>query len=550
MHNSIDTTLPDGATADDWSNMATAGTFASALPLVWQHFCRKKTAAIPPGALKLAAGADFEDVLSALLADTIQVKNVRALKSSKRFSGARLHRLIRLLDWLTAPDFALKMTASAITDDCLTVPSISSEDDSLLTCTESYFVSGTNVLRFFGGGESMFLLQNVTSADAIYLPEENLLLLHCHTTKEHLAKCIAGLLQLLPRALPYANGQLEEPGHWAKALRILRAAPCRPSRHFAGLIAGHSRPYHFYYDVVPIVGMLASLPEFAQMPGIFGLAGGDFMSLKGIFDLHCPAETLAARDFNDRNFRQGTFMCRAGMPFREGFIPDLTTTDDHIRHHAEKTVSSTIARPLGKAADCFPLIWIGLTGQKRLWREQTELAGILYSRWHKAFPRLGFVFDGWTTPLTGSSHDLAEIKADQEVMRQSQQLLPADLPCFPVIGLPSSDKLAFARISDVAVTNASAGNIHIVRLARRPAVGHISNRMTRFRDAYHVQYDTIQVPPEAVTDLPESEHTRADHVDYSINPVVVADLATPLLDALDADEARRRRESTFAALTL
>ena len=58
--------------------------------------------------------------------------------------------------------------------------------------------------------------------------------------------------------------------------------------------------------------------------------------------------------------------------------------------------------------DSEPLVWVGITGQKRCWLEQISGTVHILNKLYEYYPNLGVIFDGWTPSLECSKHHRKE----------------------------------------------------------------------------------------------------------------------------------------------
>lgn len=519
----------------------------------WLHFCQRQPLKLSGRERRALSEISTEQVAACLFADAAVANSPRGIRETKKFSRPEREGLNALLTWLEQPDFAVRMVEAALADDCLRMPWPLAPDQpgAEAVCTENFMARETNLLRFAFGTESAFLFQNVTSADALYFPTRNLIILKRHTKKHHIIAGVTALLANFDRFMDYA---LDAAGKTPSRHGLLRSLFTRAKvnaprgRRFGGILASHSRPYHFYYDVVPVMAQVTALPEFSKVPAIFGLRGGNFYSFSAIFGTDVPEICVTPKGLNRLNIRDRTFTFRVGAAYKEGYPQNADAVDECILRHARTHLDESTAAEVAVAARCFPLVWIGITGQKRQWREQAQLAAHLVRCWRATYPEIGFVFDGWTVSLDRAPTAPTEIARDTAVMTEATRDLPPDVPVFSVIGANSIRKLAFAQLCDFSIANATAGNIHVARIAQRPGIGHINNRMIEIRDKVHLQRHTTQVPPEAVTDLPDDENMDPDRIDYSIDVDTVEKLARSLLLAIKPEERARRVNSVLASL--
>ena len=180
------------------------------------------------------------------------------------------------------------------------------------------------------------------------------------------------------------------------------------------------------------------------------------------------------------------------------------------------------------AQKCQPLLWFGVSAQKRLWIEQVEGGAKIISELAKIYPNLGVVFDGWTCPDNPKDSDLTETIKDRALAEQITRLLPEKVMTFNVVGTTTIRKLAFANVIDAFIANSATGSIHVARFARKPGVGHMN---TRLPTESNLSYQTLKVPCSQIVDIPNPDPKLSDaqFISYSINPDVILSMIKKIL---------------------
>ena len=157
-----------------------------------------------------------------------------------------------------------------------------------------------------------------------------------------------------------------------------------------------------------------------------------------------------------------------------------------------------------------PLLWVGITGQKRCWLEQVEGTAAILNKLYEHYPNLGVVFDGWTPPLVSgdrSDYHRKESRKDNDVIQEIIKKLPSQKAYgrFGIIaGLPMLEKIRIGMSVDLFMANYTTGSINIARICQKPGVGHMSNKMVQIHKAQHIHYCT------KVIDHGISRKTNAD----------------------------------------
>ena len=166
--------------------------------------------------------------------------------------------------------------------------------------------------------------------------------------------------------------------------------------------------------------------------------------------------------------------------------------------------------------ECYPLFWVGITGQKRCWLEQVEGTAEILNTLYEYYPKLGVVFDGWTPPLTSSDYHRKEARKDNEVIQQIIQKLHfrKDGRFGVVAGLPLLEKIRVGMSVDLFLANYTTGSINVARICKKPGVGHMSSKMSHHR-SQHIHYATREIDPRFVKDQADAD-TLPGYVDYSI----------------------------------
>ncbi|MFZ2266503.1 MAG: hypothetical protein WAV95_02890 [Azonexus sp.] len=372
-------------------------------------------------------------------------------------------------------------------------------------CSSSYAVSNTtNCLVFRDVDEVFFVFQHVTSVDAVYFPLRNLAVLRHHLTVQEVR---AGLHQLF------------------RNIGQLLASPGVP-KSFGGVIASHGRPYHFYYDVAPAVQLIHEAGLLERLPAVFMLEGGDYFSLKSLYQFDADERLMNAAELNKENLAKHQFLILLGVLFDKDSMPLIEAFDSRLNSMLPALLSTALKLQLGQACQCFPLLWFGVTGQKRAWEEQVEAGVQLVNSMSKVFPALGVCFDGWTSPLNPTRRDEVESAQDALLVESICKRIPDSVQVFNLIGAKSIDKMAFAHAIDFFVANYATGSMHVARFAKKPGLGHISNSMNC--DG-HIHYRTRRVPEIHVVDVVTNEKLRPDFVSYSISPEIIVNMVDDLM---------------------
>ncbi|MDD5273390.1 MAG: hypothetical protein PHU14_11795, partial [Methylovulum sp.] len=190
-------------------------------------------------------------------------------------------------------------------------------------------------------------------------------------------------------------------------------------------------------------------------------------------------------------------------------------------------VNKAISSPTGialakvkKVEGCYPLVWIGVEGQKRSWLEQVEGYAYILNQLASRYPTLAVIFDGWTMPLTPSAASLHEAEKDHKVVRDILALVKPTIRYVSVVGETSNTKLVVGHFADFFISNFSTGSLHISRLLAKPGFCHLSKTFSEIvlRYAMHIHPNphVYLLPQDYISDKPDHADIRHDCLSYSI----------------------------------
>lgn len=361
-------------------------------------------------------------------------------------------------------------------------------------CNESYEVDdGINCLRFTDGNQSFFLMQWVSSADGLYFPGDNILVCLAHVNEIHAQRLQLKLIKNFPNIVGYAKSEND----------------------FFGIIASHSRPSHFYYDIWPVLHELSTKPDiFGNIPAVIMRKDHDFNDLKLLFE-RGNSRVLDAGEIDNIALNEKKWFINIGTnrQLRHGFCYE--TAD---RYLVDKVMSSPTGLALEKAVlveDCYPLVWIGIEGQKRCWLEQVEGYAFILNRLAKKYPRLGVVIDGWTMPFTPSEKSLVQVENDRLVAGKILKLLDGDVKWVSLIGETSNTKIFVGAKVDFFICNFSSGSLHISRLLGKPGFCHLGAEFSEFclrtETNVHPNRHVYLLPKKYVLDKKDTNPFKANN---------------------------------------
>lgn len=384
--------------------------------------------------------------------------------------------------------FAINLLEAAVTNN---LSLISPFSDNRAYCNESYEVeSELTCLRFTDGNRCFFLIQYVSSADGMYFPEENVLVCLAHLKQIHVTRLQNKLLKLFPGVIDYAKS----------------------TNGFFGAIASHSRPGHFYYDIWPVLTEISRRPDiYEKLPHLIMRKDHDFNDMNLLFE-NSQSLILDTNQIDEINLNKKKWLVHIGTNRQHHLHNFYYETTD--RCLVDKVVNSPTDLALEKATQvegCYPLVWVGIEGQKRCWLEQVEGYAYILNQLATRYPKLGVVIDGWTLPFTSSEKSLKEVNKDLQVAGKILNALNPAIKHVLVIGENSNTKIFVGNKVDFFISNFATGSLYISRILGKPGFCHLSGELASVSLRLGVQIH----PNNNVYLLPKKYVVDEHHIGFS-----------------------------------
>jgi len=355
-----------------------------------------------------------------------------------------------------------------------------------------------NLLYIQEGGRRIVVFQGVSCCDAILIPSDRILLIICHIDVSMVQSCIASICC---RSEPFSEF-------------------VRP-RNFGGYLVGHSRPYHCLYDSLIGFQAVRSAGLFEELDMFFSRKGESFFAINQCLDLTNEYRIEETEEINRHCDATKTYVLYLGL-----WVQDAVENSPNrlLAEHLDCQLVTAArlysdlnrSRGLKKLIRSRPLIWIGVTGQKRSWIDQVDGIANILNHLHQVYPSMGVVFDGWTSPLEPDRYHKTESRNDDQIIKKicSKLNFKPKNRIGILAGRPLLDKIRVGLEVDAFISNYTTGSMNIARICKRPGVGHMSMRMMASRGP-HIHYHTIEIDSKWITDeLAEGKPTG--YISYSI----------------------------------
>lgn len=370
------------------------------------------------------------------------------------------------------------------------------------------FFNGINFLLFEGNGFRFYIGQYIHTADFVYFPDRSLCFrpVNSHYDHQHLKKLISSVLDC-PEAFQRAEsgqGKVE-----------------------AVLINGIS-PYHFFYDCMPALDVARKKSRLPKGVRFYSLNGSCYFPLESFFNeesgLHNEAVNYA--EWNQiSGSSSAPLSVLAGVSYRALTQADLESLDSFLIARAGAAVKGgNVERVLSGLDGRFPVVWIGISAQKRSWINQEKALLSVIDTLFEIYPNLAVVFDGMTSNIFGERTSDAQFSADREIVARLTRALPEAIRIFDLVGMGSPEKIRICEAVDFFVANYSTGSMYPSRFHQLPGVAHLSKHLFDAVKDIHIHYDAEIVSFEHVTDFPDPECPRLDFVSYEVDELALVSL--------------------------
>ncbi|MGD1809756.1 tetratricopeptide repeat protein [Dapis sp. BLCC M126] len=292
---------------------------------------------------------------------------------------------------------------------------------------------------------------------------------------------------------------------------------------YSGLFVAQDRPYHYFYDYLYGVHILNTQGLINPTTNIYTLKGSNFMSVSQMYGLNRDDYASDYKSINQKLLKNREFIISSSVQYHKHhnkkILDDLDAILVNSALHLCNPSDNLILDNLIKTAEaCFPLIWIGIAGEKRAWKELVEAVPQIINLIHQSFPKVGVVLDGRTFPLTPSkgNYNKKMTAVDKEIAKQVEEKLISEIKVFNLVGITAAEKLCFANIIDFFITHVATDSLFVSRICKKPGIVH-EPRLRGGQRSMHIHHHIIEIPPQAIVDYPNPQQPdRWSCTSYSI----------------------------------
>lgn len=340
-------------------------------------------------------------------------------------------------------------------------------------------------------GIEFIVHQHVTSIDGVYYPKNGIFFTFCHGSQNRLVT----IVELLLKENNYFTNN--------------------PIKGKAYLI-GHGRPYHFMYDgMLGLETIYNHTNEIGDKDHFYTLESNAFIDGPKVYNSKQKVELINNRKLTQLE-DEGTLFIKLGALFGSGAAdPSIIEKIHNLDKKIMAYVRNNNSDDMHELKKHFPIIWLGVTGQKRAWLEQIEGYSNIINRLYESFPGMAVVFDGWTSSLVSIQRDKVETENDQAIISEIKKNISSDITIIDLVGATIDKKIHIGSIVDCAIVNYSTGSMNISRICGRPCITHMNNSFSPARNQ-HIHKNAYHISDEYVTDVMDND-SRIDATSYHID---------------------------------
>ena len=174
---------------------------------------------------------------------------------------------------------------------------------------------------------------------------------------------------------------------------------------------------------------------------------------------------------------------------------------------AIKQCLPTIFSEVYQAKKHFPLIWIGIRANHRVWVSQVEGIVNILKTLALTYPNLGVIFDGWSRSDRDDPEAASMIKKELALAEEIIAQLPANLKTYSLIGAPSYEKVVWAQGIDLYICPAASTNLFVTWIANKVGVIHTNYTLSQDWLKEHTLareniIEPVSVPINSILDVP------------------------------------------------
>jgi len=398
---------------------------------------------------------------------------------------------------LETADFLAQLLLSYSAESGIKIPAPFTSDLAELVSTA--YIEDINFLIFRYGNTYFYIGQYLHTVEFVYFPEKSFLLRikFSHYEQRHLI----GLI----------NHCLKSPE------TLLKKLETSSHKTLGGLILNGMSPYHFFYDCIPSLYAANKYDALKSVTAFFSIKGECYYPVEKLFNLKATNQQCTHIEFATLQSEADQFFIVAGASYKQLDALQVAEMDRQITCHAIASSPDEMTSVTNSLEGCYPVLWIGISAQKRSWINQNEALIKTLQSIYAMHPNMAIIFDGMTSNIFKANADAQDFSKDHELVDAIKAMLPSQITALSTVGLNSQEKMVLANAANFYIANYSTGSMYPARFAHLPGVAHLSKAMMATVRDIHIHYKTATVPDELITDIPDQNNKRLDFISYSID---------------------------------
>lgn len=488
-----------------WAEIEVAGSLVESIESIWSSYHNSEEFIIPNELRAVAADA------RKILSSSLVIKHSTDSALSSMLSSVQRESFNKFLLKVDSGEYLLEI-ASSLESGTVSSP----VSNSRAKICRSFLRGAVNYVQVRDGCNIFYFIQHITSVDALYLPSLNLFVVIGAAGKDEFERLVDGVFDLISR-------QVKE------------------DAKFGGYHIGFPRPYHLMYDLLPAFDFCYRLGLIGAETKTYAPPTGCFVDVGEIYSLREKTSIIDWPGLNEKLYAQGSYLLKLGIYFnrgarKPGLVSMIVNLDERLLSHASEKYKLLPPAGIERLGGCSPLLWIGVTGQKRSWLEQIDGYVDIINSLAIKHNDIGIVFDGWTSSLESSVLDQQESDADESIVSAIRNRIDSRVPSISLVGKSLLEKVYVASRINLFIANGLTGSLYVSRVCRKPGVVHMSADTYDAVQLQYVHFNTWFVDRGSVVDVPHEEHNRCDYTSYSIAPARLGLLVEQVIEEIDSKD--------------
>ena len=283
---------------------------------------------------------------------------------------------------------------------------------------------------------------------------------------------------------------------------------------FRGFFLTNKRPYHFFYDQLAFATHIEESMSLNMKDRYSFVFNDTFVDPYSYFD----------NSFKYVENKLGEVRLRTCL-----IEYDRTRGDSDVEDYSllmEGRLNKLSSRMKVDVERFDFVLWVGITGQKRIWVEQIEGYASIIKLLSKNFSNILVVVDGWTAPY-GEEVVLPE---EEQILNKIRKSCGDTVSFISVIGQDYYHKISICKNVDYFIANAGAGSLVPLRICRKNGVLHRNNGPVTFPDNYSKRGQTIEIVDQKFVKDVDVDFKWSHMVSYHTNWRVLYNLLVQVIN--------------------